>query len=104
MLVNQFLSLLVFLVVHQLLDLVVVIVGLGIIVVVGTAGPEGRLVKRNTLILSPSENISAHIAVTDEQAVKPDISGGLVVPENHLPARFGGGFRAGNQRGYSHTQ
>ena len=86
MLVHQILCLLVFLGIHQFLDLVIVIVCLGVVVVVGTAGPESGLVKRNAFSVSPSEYISTHISVADEQSVKPDVAGGLIVPQDHLPA------------------
>ena len=98
--IHQFLGLLILLRVHQRLDLVVIIVGLGVVVVDRAAGPEGRLIERDALMLDPSEHIAAHVAVADEQAVQPHFAGRLVIPENHLPARFGHRLTTG----YEHDQ
>ena len=99
MLVHQLFRLLIFLRVHQFLDLVVILMGFRIVVVVRTAGPEGGLVQRNALVLNPSEHIAAHVAVADQQAVQPDVAGGMVVPQHHFPTGFGLGLGAGNECG-----
>ena len=96
MLIHQFLRLLVLFLIHQLLDLVIVAVGLRIIVVVRTAGPESGLVERNPLILNPTKYIAAHVAVADEKAVQPHFAAGFIVPQDHLPAGGSGGLGTGN--------
>ena len=44
------------------------------------------------MLMSHCENVASHVAVADQQAVHPYVAGGLVVPQDHLPARLGSGF------------
>ena len=96
MFVHEFLRFLVLLRVHQFLDLVVVLMGVRVVVVVRTAGPEGGFVERDALVLHASEHVAAHVAVADEQAVQPHLAGRLVIPQDHLPAGVGSGLGAGH--------
>ena len=80
MFVDQFLRLLVLLGVHQFLNLIIVLMSLRIIVIVRASGPESRLIERHALVVSPSEHVTAHISVTDKEAVQPDIPCRLVIP------------------------
>ena len=96
MFIHQFLRLLVLFLIHELLDLVIVVVGLRIVVVVGPTGPESGFVERNPLIFNPSKHIAAHVTVADEKAVQPHFAGGFIVPQDHLPAGGSGGLGTGN--------